>query len=80
VPREAFTDNYYVVMLRSLTGLKRMDEVKALASEFRQSNSSAAPETQAEFALWLAHSGLHDEALSILEAARQNAPESCTIL
>ena len=79
VPREAFTDNYYLLMLRSLIGLKRMDEVKTLASEFRQSNS-AAPETQAEFALLLARSGFNDEALSILEAARQNAPTSFPLL
>ena len=79
VPREAFTDNYFLLMLRSLTALKRREEVKALAEEFRQSNS-AIPETQAEFALLLAKSGFNDEALNILQAARQNAALSFPLL
>ncbi|HEU5132707.1 MAG TPA: tetratricopeptide repeat protein, partial [Pyrinomonadaceae bacterium] len=78
VPREAFTDNYFLLMLRSLAALKRTDEVKILAGEFRQLN--AAPETQAEFALLLARSGFNEEALNILQAARQNAPASFPLL
>jgi len=71
VPREAFTDSFYLLLLRSLAGLKRTDEIKSLASEFR--NSTSTPETQAEFALLLARNGLNEEALNILQAARQNA-------
>ena len=56
--------------------LKRWDELKGLASEFRQSE----PEAQAEFALLLARGGFNEEALTILQAARQNAPESFPLL
>ena len=76
VPHEAFTDNYFLLMLRSLTALKRTEEVRALAGEFRASNS-AAPETQAEFALLLAKSGFNEEAVNILQAAR---PDSFPVL
>jgi tetratricopeptide (TPR) repeat protein len=79
MPRGAFTDNYFILMLRSLTALKRIEDVKALASDFRQSNS-AAPETQAEFALLLARSGFNEEALNILQGAHQNAPASFPLL
>jgi Flp pilus assembly protein TadD len=78
VPREAFTDSYFLLMLRSLAGLKRTEELKTLAGDFRQSTTT--PETQAEFALLLARNGFNEDALSILQAARQNAPTSFPLL
>src|SRR6185437_5687333 len=62
-----------------LSDLKRADELKSVASDFRQS-TAAEPETQVEFALLLARGGLNEEALGILEAARQNAPASFPVL
>lgn len=72
VPRAAINDDYFLVMLRSLIGLKRLDEVRELVQQFRQSNSGKA-ETQAEFAMLLVKAGLNDDALNILNAAQQNA-------
>ena len=73
MPREAFNDRYFVLMLRSLLGLKRTPEVSELVTQFRQSNSADA-ETQAEFATLLLKSGFPDDALSILNAASRSFP------
>jgi len=47
-PREAFNDDYFLLMLRSLLGMKRTREVSELVRQFQQSNSGNA-ETQAVF-------------------------------
>jgi tetratricopeptide (TPR) repeat protein len=72
VPRSAITDDYFLVMLRSLTGLKRQDEMRELIKDFQDSDSMR-PETQAEFAMLLAKAGFNDDALIILNNARQTA-------
>ncbi len=59
---ESFTDEYFVLMLRSLVELKRLEEIRRLVPQF----SSENPETQAEFATLLVRAGLHDEALKLL--------------
>jgi tetratricopeptide (TPR) repeat protein len=79
IPREACTDDYFLLMLRSLTALKRSEDVRSLANEFRQFEFHT-PEIQAEFALLLAKSGANEEALNLLQAARQNAPGSFPVL
>ena len=66
-------------MLRSLLGLKRLEEARRLAREFRELSTSK-PETQAEFAMLLAKGGLSDEALDLLEAARRQTPASFPVL
>jgi len=71
VPRTALTDDYFLVMLRSAIGLKRLDELPELAREFQAANSGN-PDAQAEFAMLLAKAGFNDAALNIL-TARQNA-------
>lgn len=71
VPGSAITDDYFLVMLRSLIGLKRFDEVRELVQQFRQSNSGK-PETQAEFAMLLVKSGFKDDALNILNTNGQD--------
>ena len=78
VPRDAFTDDYFVLMLNSLIGLKRVDEVRSLIGEFRSSPTSA--ETQAEFGMSLAKGGLNDEALQILTEADEKTPSSFAVL
>jgi len=70
---ETFNDRYFVLMLRSLLGLKRTQELRELVNQFRQANSADA-ETQAEFATLLVKAGFHDEALIILNTARQTSP------
>jgi tetratricopeptide (TPR) repeat protein len=72
VPREAFNDDYFLLMLRSLIGLNRPEEVRDLVRQFQQSNSGNA-ETQAEFATLLAKAGFHDDALNVLNTAPQTA-------
>lgn len=72
VPRAAVTDDYFLIMLRSLIGLKQLQEVRALVTEFQKSNS-ANPETQAEFAMLLVKAGFNDDALNILNTAQQSA-------
>jgi tetratricopeptide (TPR) repeat protein len=72
VPREAFNDEYFLLMLRSLVGLNREQEVRELVPQFQQSNSQNA-ETQAEFATLLVKAGFHDEALRILNKALQTS-------
>ncbi len=72
VPRSAETDDYFLVMLRSLTALKRLGEVPALIAEF-QKYSSGNPETQAEFAMLLPKAGFNYDALNILNTARSKS-------
>ena len=79
IPPEAFTDDYFLLMLRSLIALKRAEDVRKLAGEF-QSSSFATPEMQAQFAMLLANGGFNDEALTILNAAYQKAPASFPVL
>jgi tetratricopeptide (TPR) repeat protein len=66
-------------MLRSLLGLKRVEEARGVAREFSELGSSK-PEVQAEFAMLLAKGGLSDEALELLEAARGRNPGSFSVL
>ncbi len=72
VPSAVYTDDYFLVMLRSLTGLKRPEEVRALVAEF-QKFDPASPETPAEFAMLLVKAGFNDDALTILNTARQKS-------
>lgn len=72
VPREAFNDEYFLLMLRSLVGLKRSQEVPELVLQFQQSNSGEA-ETQAQFATLLVKAGFPDDALKILNSALQTS-------
>jgi tetratricopeptide (TPR) repeat protein len=78
LPAEAFTDDYFLLMLRSLIGLKRLENVPGLTSKFRQ--AGLKPETQAEFAMLLAKAGFNDNALEILEDAQRKTPASFPIL
>lgn len=73
ISREAFDDRYFVLMLRSLVGLKQTQELRELVTQFRQVNSGD-PDAQAEFATLLLKAGFPDDALSILNAARETSP------
>lgn len=79
VPREAFSDDYFLLTLRSLVGLNQTDKVPNLVTEFRELSSGKA-ETQAEFAMLLAKSGFNDAALEILNAAQQKTPASFAVI
>ena len=79
IPRPVVTDDYFPLLLRSLLGLKRIEEAQGLAREFREVSASK-PEAQAEFAMLLAKGGLSDEALELLEAARRQTPGSFPVL
>ncbi|MFN2510006.1 MAG: tetratricopeptide repeat protein [Pyrinomonadaceae bacterium] len=79
VPRSAVTDDYFPLLLRSLLGLKRLEEARGLAREFSELGSGK-PEAQAEFAMLLAKGGLTSEALHLLEAARGQNPGSFPVL
>ena len=72
VPREAFNDDYFVLMLRSLIGLKRQPEIPELVRQFQNSQSENA-ETQAEFASLLVRVGFNDDALKLLNIAVQTS-------
>lgn len=72
VPQAAFNDDYFLLLLRSLVGLNRTDEVRDLVRQFQQSNSGNA-ETQAEFATLLAKAGFPEDALNIVNAAPQSS-------
>jgi Flp pilus assembly protein TadD len=72
VPPEAFNDDYFLLMVRSLAALKRMQELSELARQFQQSNSDNA-EARAEFATLLVKAGLHDDALTILNTGRRTS-------
>lgn len=69
LPREAFNDQYFLLMLRSLVALKRTQELPELVRQFEQANSATA-QTQAEFATLLAQAGLVDDAIRILNSSR----------
>ena len=79
LPAEAFTDDYFLLMLRSLIGLKRLESVPALTGKFRQANG-LNPATQTEFAVQLAKAGFNNDALEILNDARTKAPSSFPVL
>lgn len=79
VPREAFTDDYFLAALRSQIGLKRDSEVRSLVAQFRAADG-LKPETQSEFAMLLARAGFNDDALQVLEQARRKTPLSFPVL
>ena len=79
VPREASSDDYFLLMLKTLIGLKHIEAVRALDREFRNRGSGLA-ETQADFAMLLATGGFNEEALSLLQAAQEKTPASFPIL
>ena len=79
IPRSAATGDYFVVHLRSLIGLKRLEEARRLLEEFGKSPVER-PEVQAEFAILLAKAGLTDEAVSLLDSASRRSPSSFPLL
>ena len=79
VPREAFSDDYFLLSLRTLIGLKQADRVRSLDREFRELGSGS-PEANAEFAMLLAKGGFNEEALSLLNAAYEKSPTSFAVL
>jgi Flp pilus assembly protein TadD len=79
VPREAFNADYFLVMLKSLIGLKRLEDARQLSRDFGQFSTPRA-DVQAEFAMLLAKGGLNDEALSFLEIAGAQTPTSFPLL
>lgn len=79
MPREVVNEEYYFVMLKSLIGLKRREDVSQLTHDFA-SFSAGKAELQAEFAMLLAKGGLNDAALDLLESARQQMPTSFPVL
>lgn len=79
VPREAVSDDYFLLMLRSLIGLKRPEDVRTLVGQFREAESPT-PETHAEFAMLLAKADFSDDAFKILDTANQKTPKSFPIL
>ena len=77
-PADAGAD-YFPLLLKALLGLRRLEEARRLAAEFKGSGAGDA-EGAADFALLLAGGGLSDEALELLEAARARSPESFPVL
>ena len=71
VPREALNDDYFLLKLRSLIALKRLDEVRELVRQFQQSNSGDLG-TQGEFATLLVKAGFADDALNILDSRQSS--------
>ena len=78
VPREAFSDDYFMLLLRALIGLERKNEVPAVVREFKEGAASA--EGQVEFALVLSKGGFIEEALNLLTEAQQKSPSSFPVL
>ncbi len=79
LPREAANDDYFLVKLKTLLGLKQIEEARSLARKFIESGVHN-PQTHAEFAMLLAKSGLNEEGLRILETAQHNQPGSFSVL
>ena len=68
LPREAYNDEYFLLALRTLIGMKRQTEIPELVREFEESKSESS-ETLAEFASLLVKAGYNDDALKILNNA-----------
>lgn len=79
LPREAASHDYFLVKLKTLLGLKRIEDARSLARSFVQSGVGDA-QTHAEFAMLLAGSGLDDDGLRILETAQQKELQSFPVL
>jgi tetratricopeptide (TPR) repeat protein len=79
IPRNTVSTDYFLLSLKSLLGLKRLDEARRLALEVKES-SVVDEEGRARFAILLAEGGLVDDALNSLEPARARTPESIPIL
>ncbi|HEY6802409.1 MAG TPA: tetratricopeptide repeat protein [Pyrinomonadaceae bacterium] len=72
VPHDAINDDYFLAMLRTLVGLKRLKEIPELAREF-QNSTIESDETKAQFASLLVKTGSYDDAFTILNAALQTS-------
>ena len=79
VPRSGTTDDYFLVLLRSLLGLRRLEEARRLVSEF-EGSAVKSPVVQAQFAISLAKAGLTDEAVHLLDSADRQSPSSFHLL
>lgn len=78
LPREAANSDYFLVKLKTLLGLKQIEDARSLTRNFIQSGVGDT-QSHAEFAMLLARSGLDDEGLKILETAQQNEPGSFAV-
>src|SRR5215207_10295450 len=79
VPRAAAGADYFPLLLKSLLATGRRDEALGLAREFAEYPAADA-RARGEFAVALARGGLVDEALGLLEAAREREPRSFPLL
>jgi tetratricopeptide (TPR) repeat protein len=79
IPRDAVDAEYFLLSLKSLLGLKRLDEARRLALEVKDS-SVLDEEGRARFAILLAEGGLVDDALNSLDSTRTRTPESIPVL
>ncbi|HJU56427.1 MAG TPA: tetratricopeptide repeat protein, partial [Pyrinomonadaceae bacterium] len=79
IPRDALGVEDVRLMLTSYLGLRRNDEAVTLAAALKRPGA-LLPEEAANFAALYAAHGLLDQAIEILEAARQGAPNSYPLL
>ena len=79
VPRSEVSDDYFAVSLQSQLGLRRPEEARRIAREYRELGV-ANPEAQADIAMLLAKGGMIEEALELLETARRQTPASFPVL
>jgi tetratricopeptide (TPR) repeat protein len=79
VPRESFTDDYFLATLRTLIGLKRNSDVHNLVSQFRAAGVQKQ-ETRFEFVMLLVRAGFNDAAHQILEEALASKPDDVPTL
>jgi tetratricopeptide (TPR) repeat protein len=75
IPRAAANADYFLLSLKSLLGLKRLDDARRLALEVKESNA-LDEEGRARFAILLAEGGLVDDALNSLDPARAPTPDA----
>ena len=79
LPREAASDDYFLVRLKTLLGLKQIADARNLTDKFTQSGIRNV-QTHAEYAMLLARGGLNDEGLRVLETAQQIEAGSFPVL
>jgi tetratricopeptide (TPR) repeat protein len=79
IPRSEANAEYFQLLLKVLLNLRRIDEARSLAAEYRDANS-VNPDEAAQFAMALARGGLSDAALDLLATARTRNPDSFSLL
>ncbi|HEX8474689.1 MAG TPA: tetratricopeptide repeat protein [Pyrinomonadaceae bacterium] len=79
IPREQLKTEHLYLIVRSYLGLGRVGEAQALVAPLKE-RGKVSPEVAARFGVAFAERGLPNDAIEILEVAREQSPRSFAVL